>query len=143
MSGARKAFSIDSNMAQEPFYASEPASPAGLVEGRVSAADESAGWAATSGWTSPASGNSSTWAVPPAASILAVALLVNASATTKSGLVTSPWPRILSGLLSVRMSPAAARMSGVIVTGAGLADFLADFADAEELGAPSTSGISR
>src|SRR5450756_2739430 len=40
------------------------------------------------------------------------------------------------------MSPAAARMSGVIVTGAGLADF-ADFADAEELGAPSTSGISR
>ena len=37
MSGARNAFSIDSSIAQAPFYASEPASSAELVGGRVSA----------------------------------------------------------------------------------------------------------
>ena len=39
-----------------------------------------------------------TWTVPPAASIFSRALLVKASATTNSGRLTSPLPRILSGL---------------------------------------------
>src|ERR1035437_3359930 len=79
MSGARNAFSIDSSIAKAPFYASESASSAELVGGRVCAVVTAFGaflvvagaaGAATSSTSirsSSAVGNSSTWAVPPAA----------------------------------------------------------------------------
>ncbi len=144
MSGARKAFSIDSSMAQAPFSGSEPDGSSGVASDApdlggilglvglvrpcrrrplVGREREPAVAESRTRPRHPASaslGNSSTWAVPPADSIFAVALLLNASATTKRGRVTSPWPRTLSGLSSDRTSPTAARMSGVIVTGAGL-----------------------
>ena len=62
---------------------------------------------------------------PPAASILALADAVNASATTNSGVEISPAPRIFIGLLSVRTSPTARRMSWLMVTGADFDAFLA------------------
>ena len=62
-------------------------------------------------------GTSRTLTLPPAASILTRADAVNASATTKSGTVSSPAPRILSGLLRVRTSPTARRMSWLTVIG--------------------------
>ncbi len=62
-------------------------------------------------------GISRTLTLPPAASILARADPVNASATTNSGVDSSPAPRILSGLFRVRTSPTARRMSWLTVTG--------------------------
>jgi hypothetical protein len=53
------------------------------------------------------------------------ALAVNASAATNSGLATSPWPRILTGLRSVPIRPAAASAAGLTLTGAAAAPFFA------------------
>jgi hypothetical protein len=69
-------------------------------------------------------GISMTLTLPPAASIFARADAVKASATTKSGIDSSPAPRILSGLFRVRTSPTARRMSWLTVTGAAFAGFV-------------------
>ena len=53
--------------------------------------------------------------MPPAASIFARADAVNASATTNSGVDSSPLPRILSGLFRLRTRPTARRMSWLTV----------------------------
>src|SRR5665811_967834 len=127
MSGARKAFTIDEIMAYSPFAGLES-----LAASSIGAGSATSGSAESGSEAGSMPGNSRTWAVPPAASILDAALLLNASATTKRGRVTSPCPSTLSGLLSDRTMPAAARMSGVMVP-----------TDCAVAGVPSASGTSR
>ena len=65
-----------------------------------------------------ASGTSRTDTVPPAASILARADALNASATTNRAVASSPPPRTFIGRSSRRTSPAARRISWLTVIGA-------------------------